>query len=125
MSPLTAIAGVASAAAATRRSVVRSGPTALRFYEIGAQAGDAPAMFKAARLYENGEGGKQDFLRAMALYQSAAARGDAEAQNAVGLMYYLGEGVAKDLAQARQWFQAAAANGSAAAQGNLLLQGLR
>jgi hypothetical protein len=67
-------------------------------------------------MYANGEGVKQDYLRAAEWYRKAAEQGLREAQYALGFMYEEGQGLAKDRGQAVRWLELAAAQGEVRAQ---------
>jgi localization factor PodJL len=93
--------------------------------EIGAPAlreaaarGDAKAQFVVASRYIDGQGVRQDFLKAAYWYEQAAIRGLAPAQYRLGTLYERGRGVAQDAATALQWYERAAAGGNVKAMHN-------
>ena len=74
--------------------------------------GDASAQFALGVMYVNGEGVRQDYVKAREWYEKAAAQGNARAQLALGVMYVNGYGVRQDNVKAREWFGKACDNGS-------------
>ena len=77
-----------------------------------AMAGDVDAQFNLGVMYANGEGVRQDYVKAREWYEKAAAQGNADAQFNLGLMYANGYGVRQDYVKAREWFGKACDNGS-------------
>lgn len=61
-----------------------------------AEKGSAFFQFLLGGMYANGEGIRQDYVKAREWYEKAAAQGDARAQFALGVMYYSGDGVRQD-----------------------------
>lgn len=53
----------------------------------------AEAQYNLGRMYAYGEGGKRDYIMALAWYLKAAEQGHAEAQFNLGMMYLNGRGV--------------------------------
>ena len=90
--------------------------TACQKYEQLAQAGDAEAQFKLARMYRKGQGVVQDGGKALMWYEKSAAQGDAAAQTALGASYFMGRGVAGDYGKARAWLEKSAAQSHQAAK---------
>jgi uncharacterized protein len=70
-------------------------------------------------MYYNGEGVKQDYLKAKELYEKAAIQGYYFAQNNLGVMYYNGQGVNVDKFKAYELWLKAAKQGHSNAQENL------
>ena len=70
-------------------------------------------------LYENEQGGLQDYGKARDWFEKAAAVGDAAAVVSLGLLYENGEGGLQDYAKARDWFEKAAATGDTFAMRSL------
>jgi TPR repeat protein len=94
--------------------------TALRWYVIAADQGDASAQYNAGWIYDNGGNGvTQDYVTARRYYLLAADQGNAGAQNNLGEFYYYGHGVAIDLSVAAHWYTLAAAQGEQNAEFNL------
>jgi hypothetical protein len=77
-----------------------------------ADAGNAEAQYKLARMYEEGlVGATKDYKEAAKWYLKAAEKGHAQAQYKVGTLYTLGRGVSKDRLEATKWFGKAAQQG--------------
>lgn len=55
-------------------------------------------------MYDNGEGVKQDYIKAFEWYEKAAKQGFAMAQFNIGDMYANGQGVKQDKKIAKEWF---------------------
>jgi TPR repeat protein len=85
--------------------------TALQYYLIGSEQGDAESEYRLAMIhwqFNSPYNDKQIFR----LCTSAAKKGHAEAQAFLGNMYGMGlRGVEVDIAQSVKWIQAAAAKG--------------
>ncbi|MBR6066622.1 MAG: sel1 repeat family protein [Bacteroidales bacterium] len=62
-------------------------------------------------MYENGQGVKQDYVKAGDWYKKAAEQGVASAQYYLGLMYDKGLGVKQDIKKAVKWYSKAAEQG--------------
>ena len=88
-------------------------------YRNAAEAGDAAAQCRLARVYETGNGVEQDDAEAFKWYSRSAAQGYAHAQFCVGFYYHHGKGVPKDDAQAAKFYAQATENGNAFAPYNL------
>lgn len=91
--------------------VQRDVPTALKYYEIGANGGDARAQMDLGSMYDKGWGVTRDPVKAAQWYEAAAKQGMAEAQYNVATMYESGEGGAKDDKKAYMYFLLAVQNG--------------
>lgn len=91
--------------------VQRDIPTALKFYVIGAEGGDARAQMDLGSMYDKGWGVSRDATKAAHWYEAAAKQGMAEAQYNVATMYQSGEGVAKDNKKAYMYFLLAVKSG--------------
>lgn len=77
--------------------------------------GDAYAMLCMGKLYQNGEGVKRDYEKALGLLKMSAEKGCSEAMYILGSMYYNGEnGVKKDGTLSLAYFKTAADNGDVA-----------
>ena len=96
-----------------------------RFEEIkiAADQGDAQAQYDMGRMYEEGQGVKQDSTKAMQCYLKAAEQGHAKAQYELGLMYSKLPPNKKNEEEAIKWiqlamegFRQAAENGDAESQ---------
>lgn len=91
--------------------VQRDVPTALKFYIIGAEGGDARAQMDLGSMYDKGWGVSRDAAKAAHWYEEAAKQGMAEAQYNVATMYQSGEGVEKDNKKAYMYFLLAVKSG--------------
>ncbi len=88
-------------------------------YEAALQ-GEPEAQCTLGARYASGQGGEQDFAKALEWYTKAAQQGNAKAQWNVAILYARGPGgIAQDMQQAVQWCQQAADQGFAAAQATL------
>ena len=77
-------------------------------------------------LYNNGQGGPQDYVKARQWYEKAATQGHANAQSALGALYSVAKGGPQDYVMAGQWYEKAATQGHAEAQfiiGTLYVRG--
>ena len=81
-----------------------------------AKRGTADAQYKLGRMYDKGQGLKQDYTEALRWYRKAADQGQANAQFRLGGMYYEGRGVLQDYTEAARWLRKAADQGQANAQ---------
>jgi len=88
-------------------------------FQAGADHGDATSMANLGIIYDYGQGGAQDHVKAREWYEKAADKGNAKAMGNLGALYASGFGVAQDYIQAREWFEKAADKGSADAMTNL------
>ena len=61
-------------------------------------------------MYENGQGVKQDYFKAVEWYQKASEQGLAGAQFSLGNMYYFGQGVRQDYTKAKEYYGLACDN---------------
>lgn len=91
----------------------------LEALRIAADAGLAPAQYRLAKAYENGEGVERDLARARELTEQAAEAGNCRAMHDAGVFLARGEGAPRDEAGAARWFRAAAERGVADSQYNL------
>ncbi|MBY0564198.1 MAG: sel1 repeat family protein [Hyphomonadaceae bacterium] len=91
----------------------------LQLLRRAAEAGLAPAQYRLAKAYENGEGVERDLTRARDLTERAAAGGNCRAMHDAGVFLARGEGAPMDEAEAARWFRAAAERGVADSQYNL------
>lgn len=92
---------------------------AYRYYQMGANSGNANAQYNLANLYRSGIGVDKDLTLAAKWMASAANKGMAAAQSEYGAMLCNGSGVAKDVDQAAFWIEQAAKAGNADACLNL------
>ena len=77
------------------------------------------ALYYMARMYENGQGVRQDIGKALQLYYKAAQAGDLRSAVELGSLYYSGEKFARNVSLAKQWFEYAAKFGNPVALYNL------
>lgn len=84
--------------------------------EAAADKGDATAQYQLASFYANGNGVKQDDVKAADYLRKAAEQGYAPAQTQLGAFYGLGRGVGRDRTMAVSWYQKAADQGDAVAE---------
>jgi TPR repeat protein len=91
--------------------VQRDVATALKYYGMGAEGGDARAQMDLGSMYDKGWGVPRDAAKAAKWYEAAAKQGMAEAQYNVATMYQAGEGVAKDNKKAYMYFLLAVKSG--------------
>ena len=78
------------------------------FEDRVAAEGDAYTQFMLGLVYDQGQGGPQDYVQAVAWYRKAADQGNADAQYNLGNRYYNGQGVPQDYIQAHMWFNLSA-----------------
>jgi len=86
---------------------------ALEIFGHLAQQGLPFDAYSLGRMYANGSGVRQDWVKATFLYRMAAEEGVVEAQHDLGVAYVEGTGVPKDPVAAVTWFQMAAGSGHA------------
>lgn len=85
-----------------------------------ARQGDSDQQKSRGLMYEEGQGVKKDYKKAVKWYQLSADKGNAHAQYLLGLMYAKGRGVnKKDYKKAVKWYRLSAEKGNAKAQYNL------
>ena len=85
--------------------------TGVELIRQAAERGNAPAQFRLALCYEEGQGLSQDYGQAIYWWRKAAEQGDAEAQYSLGICYAEGIGVDRDSKQAEYWKNLAIQNG--------------
>ncbi len=79
-------------------------PEGMRYVQMAAEKGYAPAQCELGAMYEKGRGVPQDWDKSFHWYLQAANQGYALAQYHVGNAYYHGsQGVDKDINQAFIW----------------------
>lgn len=84
--------------------VKRDIPKAIKYYEIGAEGGDARAQMDLGTMYDKGVGVPADPKLAAKWFEAAAKQGMAEAQYNVATMYQDGVGVARDDVKAYMYY---------------------
>ena len=92
---------------------------AISIFENLASKGDAEAQYALGLIYADGEGVKQDYIKAKEWYTKSANKGFAEAQYNLGGIYFNGKGVKQDYRQAIYWYKKAANQKHAQAQHNV------
>ncbi|CAL8107747.1 unnamed protein product [Orchesella dallaii] len=123
-------------------TVTQDANEAFRLYKLGAEAGNAEAIFYYALCYATGKGVEKDYAMAYQIHLQAASLspdfpgrknlalknyGVAQAQNAIGYMYENKVGLEQDFVLASIWYKRASDNGSgdgANNLGNLYFRGL-
>ena len=78
---------------------------AYEWWEKAAAKNHAGAIARLANRYEDGDGVKQDYARALQLYKKADALGDWHVRCKIAEMYYEGRGVKKDVSEAAKWWR--------------------
>lgn len=91
----------------------------VKIYLSLAEKGIDDAAYNLGVCYENGDGVKQDFSKAVYWYKKAADKGNAAAQHNLGICFYNGSGVAVDHSEAARLFKLSAEQGNMYAQYNL------
>ncbi len=91
----------------------------LKRLRVQAEQGDPQAQFNLARIYDEGDGVKQDTAEALRWYRKSAEQGLPIAQVRLGAMYYNGDGVPQDAREGVRWWREAAVGGSNLAKFNL------
>ena len=94
------------------RGVPQDDKTAVKWWTLAAEQGDASAQNNLGVMYNNGRGVPQDGKTAVKWYTLAAEQGYATAQFNLGNMYRLGTGVIQDKVYAHMWANLAGSNGS-------------
>ncbi|NND50172.1 MAG: hypothetical protein HKN60_07955, partial [Rhizobiales bacterium] len=93
---------------------------ARRFFEIGADAGNANALYQLGRMYKEGNGVSVDYPRAFEFYNRAVEASDhLGAMVQIGFMYTNGLGVTADQKQAFDYYKRAADQNHPAALNNV------
>lgn len=109
-------AGQYASAVTLLNSDAAAGMSALR---VMADSDFAPAQYKLAKLYENGQGVPADLTIARQWTERAAANGNVHAMHDLGVYFARGEGAPRDEATAFRWFRQAAEFGVRDSQFNL------
>ncbi len=95
-------------------------PEGVRYMQMAAEKGFAPAQYKLGSMYDKGQGVPQDWEQSFHWYLQAANQGNAIAQFNVGNAYFIGgQGVNKDIDQAFIWLKKSADIGYYGAQYNV------
>lgn len=85
---------------------------AVRWYQLGAQRGDAAAESYMGERYYLGKGAPKDYAQAFALFKSSAEQGYADGQHNLATCYHEGIGVAKNETEALEWSRKGAEQGN-------------
>ncbi|MDX1491744.1 MAG: tetratricopeptide repeat protein [Pseudohongiellaceae bacterium] len=93
--------------------------TALKEFQLAADAGLDLAQYNLAIMYYTGRGVEQNYQTAFEWTVKAAEQGHLNAQNNLGALYYTGTGTPVNFEKALQWYSAAAQGQHADAQYNL------
>ncbi len=94
-------------------------PESVRYIQMAAEKGYAPAQCELGGMYGKGRGVPQDWDKSFHWSLLAANQGYAAAQYRVGQAYSYGRGVDKDIDQAFIWYKKSADVGFHRAQYNL------
>ncbi|MCR5348603.1 MAG: TIR domain-containing protein [Bacilli bacterium] len=84
---------------------------AFRQYSLGAEGGDANAMFKVGYLYYHGIGVEQSFEKAFEWYSKGAELGNTAAMWGLGVCYQYGKCVEQSDEKAFKWYEQSAEGG--------------
>lgn len=107
-----ALAPAAAPAPKPRGSVtLMEDPDTVKTFLLKAQDGTAQEQFRAAEMYETGDGVRKNDSLSFRFYRKAADQGLAEAQYKTATFYRWGRGTVKSAYQAARWYQAAAEQG--------------
>ena len=101
------------------KDVAQDYKTAVKWFTLSAEQGNADAQYALGLLYYDGQGVEQDLDAALKWFKLAAEQGNASAQAGLGFMYFSGQSVAQDYNIAVKWLTLASEQGEAAAQNNL------
>ena len=90
---------------------------------LRAEKGHAKAQYRLGKMYDRGQGVKENYVEATKWYRKAktqflkaAEQGHAKAQYRLGKMYDWGQGIVPDNIEAAKWYRKAAEQGHAEAQ---------
>jgi TPR repeat protein len=85
--------------------------TAVKWYTLAAEHGDATAQYNLGLMYRKGKGVPQDYKTAVKWFTLSAKQGDADAQYNLGVMYENGRGILQDYVRAHMWINIASISG--------------
>ena len=100
---------------------LQSDGEAVRWLELAAKQGLAPAQFRLGGFYEKGIAVRKDLAAARDLYAAAAAKGNGKAMHNLAVLYAEGINGPADYRTAAQWFLKAADRGITDSQYNLAI----
>lgn len=103
------------------RGVKADPAEAVKWYQLSADEGFAPAEYRLANVYEKGTGVERDLEKAKAFYRLAAEKGNASAMHNLAVLLATGAGATPDYKAASTWFQKAADLGVRDSQFNLAI----
>lgn len=103
------------------RGVTADPAEAVKWYELSAAEGFAPAEYRLANVYEKGTGVGRDLEKAKDFYRLAAEKGNASAMHNLAVLLATGAGATPDFKAASDWFQKAADLGVRDSQFNLAI----
>jgi TPR repeat protein len=103
------------------QGVPRNDKTALKWWKLAAEQGNASAQVALGIMYSYGEGVPQNDKTAVKWWTLAAEQGDADAQSSLGRFYENGMGIGKNNTLAHLWYSLAQYNGDNAAGGHLYM----
>ena len=92
---------------------------AFQWYSIAAEQGNKEAQCNLGRLFFEGNGVEQDFVKAIEWHTKAAEQGNVYSQNELGNIYFNGHGAEQDFIKAFYWYTKSAEQGNAIGQSNL------
>ena len=95
--------------------VAKDDELAFMYHERAAQQGWAVSQHNTGIRYRDGQGCKQNYLRAAYWFEKVACEGDAQAQLELGTLYKNGHGVPKSIAKAAELWGLSAEQGNPAA----------
>ena len=95
----------------TGHGVPQDDKTAVKWYRLAAEQGNADAQTNLGVMYDEGTGVPQDDKTAVKWYRLSAEQGNANAQFNLGTMFYNGEGVIQDNVYAHMWWTTPASLG--------------
>jgi len=102
------------------RGRAKSEELAVKWYQLGADAGDPACLVALSQYFAKGAGGlEQDLERAFSLNLKAANMNYSKAQHNLGVLFMNGHGCQKDFTKAAEWFRKAADKGFSPSQMNL------
>lgn len=104
-----------------RNGVTASEADAVKWYQMAADKGFAPAQYRLGSIYEKGTGVARDINKAKGLYEQAADQGNASAMHNLAVLYASGALGQQDYATAANWFTKAANLGITDSQFNLAI----
>ena len=79
--------------------------SALGYFTMAAEQGNADAQFEVGQMYAQGLGTAQLFEEARRWYELSARQGHAKAQFNIGFLYAYGQGVDQDILKAYEWYR--------------------